>query len=416
MVIKLGGKRFAIIISSVAVIFAPIYLAMFAYYSMNSFDILLWTIALYLIILIVIENKLSHWMILGFVMGLGLLNKIGFLWLGFGFFAGLLLTDKRRDLLSPKPYLTALIALIIFTPYIIWNFQNNFAHIEFINNATSGKYSQIGPGDFILGQFLIGNPWSAIIWLIGLYYFLFNGNGKKFRLLAIIYLASFTILLVNGHSKPEYLAPAYTMLFAGGGVFLEKLTTVKLRWLRYVIIIPLLISGIVFSPLAIPVLPVEQYINYANSLGFGPSTSEDKELAELPQFYADMFGWEEMAANVSTVYLSLPDEQKDKAFVFGRNYGEASSIEFYKKKYPLPDAVSGHNTFWLWGPKNVSDPVIIITGGNKDNLLKLFDTVEEAMIHTAKYSMPYENNIPIYIARNPKKSLGNNWEEFKHYD
>ncbi|MEP7145415.1 MAG: glycosyltransferase family 39 protein, partial [bacterium] len=92
MTISFGGRKFAIIISSVAVIFAPVYLAMNAYYSMNSFDILFWSIASYVIVLIVKENKFSYWILLGFIIGIGLLNKIGFLWLGFGFFAGLVLT------------------------------------------------------------------------------------------------------------------------------------------------------------------------------------------------------------------------------------------------------------------------------------------------------------------------------------
>ncbi|MEO8665567.1 MAG: glycosyltransferase family 39 protein [Ignavibacteria bacterium] len=416
MTIKLGGKKFAIVISSVAVIFAPVYLGMNSYFSMNSFDILLWTTALYIIVLIVKENKFSYWIFLGFVIGFGLLNKIGFLWLGFGFFAGLLVTDKRKLLLTSKPYITALIALVIFVPYIIWNIKNNFAHLEFIQNATSGKYSGLNIANFIKGQFLSMNPFSAFIWIPGLYYLLFDREGKKFRLLAIIYIASFLILVLNGHSKAEYLAPAYPALFAGGGVLIERISSVKLRWLKYAVISFVVISGIMFSPLAIPILPVEAYIEYSRKLGIHPSSSESKKLSELPQFYADMFGWEEMASDVSNVYLSLTENERKRAIVFGRNYGEAASIEFFKNKYPLPPAISGHNSYWIWGFDKVDDPVLIIIGGDKEDHLKFFENVEEAGIHKAGYSMPYENDLPIFIARHPKLSLSDAWLKIKHYD
>jgi len=128
--LKLGGKKTAIIISSV-------YLAMSGFYSMNSIDILLWSIAFYYIILIIENNETKDWIILGIIMGLGLLNKISFLWLGAGLFTGLLMTDKRKVLLTTKPYLSAIIALLIFSPYIIWNAVNDFAHLELLQNTTA---------------------------------------------------------------------------------------------------------------------------------------------------------------------------------------------------------------------------------------------------------------------------------------
>lgn len=432
--LKLEGKKTAIIISSLSAIFAPIYLAMSGFYSMNSIDILLWTVAFYYIISIIknsetenitdsIEpdsktniNDTKNWIILGVIMGLGLLNKISFLWLGAGLFAGLLLTDKRRILLTAKPYLCALIALLIFSPYIIWNAFNDFAHLEFIRNATSDKYSGLNVGSFIKGQLMNMNPSTLIVWLAGLYYFMFDKSGKKFRLLGIIYITVFLILVINGHSKAEYLSPAYTVLFAGGGVLIERLTKVKFRWFRYAVIIPIIFIGIFAAPLTIPILPVETYISYANRYGFGPSSSEGKELSELPQHYADMFGWEEMASNVSIAYMTLSEDAQNKAVFFANNYGEASAINFFSKDYKLPKAISGHNSYWLWGYEKTDDPVVILIGGTKEDHLKSFEHVDEIMIHKSKYSMPYENNLSIFIGRNLRTPLDSTWERVKHYD
>ncbi|MEO8446139.1 MAG: glycosyltransferase family 39 protein [bacterium] len=416
MVKKFNGSTAAIIIASLAVIFAPVYLAMNSYYSMNSFDILLWALAVFFIIKIIDEDKLYYWIFLGIIMGFGLMNKIGFLWLGFGFFAGLLISDKRKLYLTSRPYLTALIAFLMFSPFIIWNLQNNFAHLEFIRNATSKKYSGLNISDFIKGQFMNMNPASAVIWLCGLYYFLFNRNGKKYRILGIIYLTSFLILIINGHSKAEYLSPAYTFLFAGGAVVIADFTKFKFVWLRYVVIFLVIVLGIIAIPVTLPILPVEKYISYSNALGFKPSSSESKKLSDLPQFYADMHGWEEMAKNVSNVYLTLSEEDKKRALVYGQNYGEASAINFYRNKYPLPEAVSNHNSYWLWMDKEINDPVFIIIGGEKEDNTDFFEYVEQAGMHSAQYPMPYENDLKIFVARKMKGNMKKIWDRIKNYD
>ncbi len=409
-----AGKA-AVIIAGTASIFAPVYLGMHGFYSMNSFDILLWTVAFYIIILIIENNTTSCWILPGFILGLGLLNKISFLWLCFGFFLGILITDKRKVLLTYKPYVCALIALLIFTPYIIWNFNHDFAHIEFIRNATKGKYSNLNAEDFLKGQILNMNPVSLLVSLPGLYYFMIDKSGKQFRILGIIFITTFLILILNSHSKAEYLSPAYTALFAGGGVFIERITALKFRWLRYALVSAIVIMGLIITPLALPILPVESYIKYADKLGFAPSTSENNKLSELPQHFADMFGWEELAKNVSEVYLSIPENERKNVLFFGNNYGEAGAVEYFSRKYPLPDAISTHNNYWLWGYGNKIDPVVIILGGDKEDHLRVFEEVQEVGLHTAKYSMPYENNLPIFIARKLKVDINNVWKRNKNY-
>lgn len=421
MVKRMGGGKTSVLISSIAVIFTPIYLGMCSIYSMNCFDILLWSIAFYLIILMTDESSVSYWVILGVTMGLGLMNKIGFSWMIAGFYAGLILSDKKKELLTFKSYLTGLIALLIFTPYIVWNFQNDFAHVEFIRNATSGKYSELSRTDFLAGQFLNMNPVNAVVWISGLIFF-FTKAGKKFRIAGIIFLTVFSILMINGHSKAEYLAAAYTPLFAGGGVLIESLTRERFKFLRYAIAALIISFGIVAIPFALPILPVESFISYSKALGMKPSTSENKELSELPQHYADMFGWDDFAKEVSRVYQTIPESEKEKTVVYCENYGEAGAIDFYKRKtyfadkYPLPSAISGHNNYWLWGYGNFENPVVIIIGGNKEDHEEEFESVTESGFHTSQYSMPYENNLKIFIARGLKGSIKDVWEGNRNYD
>lgn len=414
---KIGGKRFAVILAGLAVVFAPVQLSFDTVYSMNCYDLLLWAVLAYIVILIVRENRPKWWVMLGVLMGLGLLNKIGMLWFGFGFSFGLILTEVRKYLATKWPWIAGALAFFIFSPFIIWNIMHDYAHLEFIENARTLKYAGISTKDFVFGQILQQNPAALPLWLAGLYFFFFHKDGKKFRILGIIYAVTFLILFVSGQSKPEYLSPAYPMLFAGGAVLFEKLVNRKyIRWLKFAFPAVISISGILIAPLAMPVLPVKKFITYSGFIGIGRSNYESKELAQLPQFFADMHGWENMAVTVAGVYHALPAEEKSKTVIFARNYGEAGAIEYYRQKYDLPTVISSHNNYWIWGYGDDAAETYIFLGGERENYLKYFSRVEQAAVISCRYCMPYENNLPVYVCRNKQISLSEIWESLKHYE
>ena len=124
--------------------------------------------------------------------------------------------------------------------------------------------------------------------------------------------------------------------------------------------------------MATPVLPVDTYIRYARALGIGPSTDEGHELAELPQFYADMFGWESKAAAVAEVFHALPPAEREVAAIFGENYGRAGAIDYWADEYGLPGAIGNHNNYWHWGPGEATGEVVIFLGGDRDDLERRF--------------------------------------------
>ncbi len=416
---KLNGGINAIIFACLAVIAAPIILAMNNFYSMNAFDTLLWTIAAFLLVRLIKEDNPKLWIGIGVVIGLGLLNKISMGFFAAGVFAAVLLTKQRKHLSTRWPYLAALIAGGFFLPYIVWNLLHDMAHLEFIHNASNYKYAGVTRMDFIAGQLLLSNPVTLPLWLAGFYYYFFNKDAQRFRLLGIVLVTVVLIFIINGHSKPEYLSPAYPLIFAAGGVQLERLTRRKyMAGLKYAIPLILVTGGILTAPIALPCLPVETYIDYAKTMGIAPQTSEGKELSELPQHYADMFGWENMAKTLSKVYASLPPEEKEKTVIFANNYGEAGSIEYYSQKYDLPPVIAPHNSFWIWGwdhaDKNYKT-IIIIDGKKEDHLYSL-ETVEKTATIQCRFCMPYENNLPVYVGRGLKRSFKEIWNAEKNYD
>jgi 4-amino-4-deoxy-L-arabinose transferase-like glycosyltransferase len=291
---QLGGNRFAQVLAMLAVFAAPIYLGTNHVYSMNSFNLMFWAWAAYLLIRLLKEPKPYLWLLLGLALGLGLQNKIAILWLGFGFSIGFLFTSARRYLLTPWPWITAVLAGVIFLPHILWQIQNDWPTIEFMRNATGLKMVPVPPLDFLVGQIRSMNPVLLPIWLSGLIFFFFARGGRDFRLLGWTWLAVFVLLMLSGTSRAGYMAPGYTWLFAGGAVAIERLFErfgeQAASILETVASLIVLAGGIALAPLALPVLPVESYIAYAQRLGGRRIIKKRKELAELPQFYADMHG------------------------------------------------------------------------------------------------------------------------------
>ncbi len=395
---RLGGGRTSITIAMLAYMTTPIFLGMNTIFSMNTFDFLFWITSAYFLLRILQEEKKKYWIWLGIIIGLGLLNKTSMLWLSVGVLLGILLTPLKRDLKTKYPYLAALIALLIFSPFIIWNITHDFAHFEFMRNAASRKYGGLTPLTFIIDQILILNPLTILIWLPGFYYFFFNQDGKKNNVVIFIWIAAFLILLINGHSKGEYIAAAYQILFAGGAVMIEKWSIGGKSWLKYSIAFPVIIMGIVISPFARPLLAPDTFIRYQSFIGLEPPNNEGHKTI-LPQFYSDMFGWEDLAKNVSKVYQSLPEEERKNTLVYCSNYGKAGAIEYFSRKYLLPKVICPHNSYWYWWPNVNNNTTFIIIGGTIEDCLHSLRDVRAIGFHKSDYAMPYENNLTIFVGQ-----------------
>lgn len=417
IVAELGGGRKAQAFAGIAWCASLINLGMFAIFSMNAFDHLLWALGIYQFTLLLKTRSPRRWLLLGVILGLGMMNKISVLWLGAGIAAALALSGDRAVLRTVWPWAAAGIAFLLFVPFLVWNLTHSLAHLEFIRNATAGKYSGLTAWTFIAGQVLLQNPVSFLFWFSGLLFLCFGASVRQFRPLAAVFLVSFLILIVNGQSKAEYLAPAFPPLYAAGGVLAERLLLAGWRTVLGVAYgAAIVLSGIVFAPFATPVLPVETYIRYAEVMGVAPSTAEHQRLDRLPQFYADMFGWEKKAADVARVYHALPDTDRTTCAIFADNYGRCAAIDVFGPRYGLPKAIGSHNNYWLWGPGDPARKVFIILGGALEDKKRVFDSVAVAGVSSSPYCMPYENNLAIYVCRGLKIPLKDLWPRVKHYD
>lgn len=425
---QLGGGRFAQALACLSALLSPVFLGTNHFYSMNALDLLLWTLAVWVLLRILREGAMRDWALLGVVLGLGLLNKISMMWLCLGLGVGLLLTPHRRSLVTPGPYLAVAIAALLFLPHVLWQMASGWPTLEFMRNASARKMVAVSWGEFVAKQLMEMGPGNALVWMAGLSFALFVPDGvsrgesprgprtRPWRILAWIYLAVALLLMVGGRSRASYLAVAYPMLLALGGVAWERVAARRpWRWVRVVVPALVVMGGVVAIPFALPVLPVEGFIRYQRALGMTPGTEERLEVGPLPQHYADMFGWQELASLVAQAYQRLTPEERSRCRIFGQNYGEAGAVDVLGRKLGLPRAMSGHNSYWLWGPGDFDGSVLIIIGGDREDNAEFFEDIEIVGQTFAPYAMPYERGLGVSIARRPKVDLRQAWPRLRHY-
>jgi hypothetical protein len=164
---------------------------------------------------------------------------------------------------------------------------------------------------------------------------------RRYRAIAIAYLVTF-VEFIALHGKSYYLAPAYPMLFAAGGVAVERIFAARLKWIKPVFLGVMIATGALCAPLMLPILPPERLVAYMRTIHMEPPRTETSHTEALPQIFADQFGWEEMVGSVTHVYHHLRPEDEKRAAIFCQNYGEAGAIDFFGPKLGLPPAKS----FW----------------------------------------------------------------------
>ena len=406
---EMGGGRWAQGMAALCALVAPVYLFLFHILSMNSFDVLFWTLGAWVVVKIVNGGHPRLWLLFGLICGLGLQNKHSLLFFGFGVFVGLLLTPERRHLRERWIWMGGAIAALLFLPHLIWQMAHGWPTAEFVRNAMAFKNVALSPVEFFTEQIMQMHPLTFPVWLAGLVWLL----RSRYRVLGWAYVAAF-LLLISQSSKAYYLAPAYPPLFAAGANAIES--WIRRRSVRLGLPILLLAGGAVTAPLTLPILPVEAFTRYASALGMGMSAGERHERGALPQHFADMHGWAEMVAEVARVYRSLPPGEQAKAGIYAQNYGQAGAVDLLGEKYGLPKASSGHNNYFLWGPQGSGEVLIIIGGDPEDHRQAFGDVRQAGEVDCGGLCMPYEDNQPVWIARGPKAPIDQIWPMTKHYD
>ncbi len=413
---ELGGRRFAVVLTAVCILVAPMYLSDGSLLTTNCLEPLLWMGCAYVAILIVKRNDPRYWVWFGVVAGLGMEEKYSMGVMGFAVVAGFLLTRQRRLLFNRWLLLGGVIAFLIFLPNLLWNMHYGWPFLQLQHNIrASGRDVHLSAWQYFAQQWLLTLPLAAPVWIAGVLAFLFWPPLKAYRLVGWAYLVAFASFVVL-QGKNYYLAPIYPMLFAGGAILIDNaIERWRLRWLKPAMIVVLLAAGAWLAPIVIPVFSPEHFIAYMEKLPFKlPHTEHSHERAVLPQHYADQFGWQELAAVTGQAWSRLSADERSDCAIFAQNYGQAGAIDFLGPRYGLPPALSGHQTYWIWGPRGYSGNCLIVIDDNKERLEQLFQDVE----YVGRTENPYalENHIPVFICKGKKfESLTALWPLLKRW-
>jgi hypothetical protein len=413
---ELGGRRFALILTAVCVLIAPIYLSDGSLLTTDCLEPIFWMGCVYFAILTIRRDEPRYWLWFGVVAGLGLEEKYSIAVLGFCVVIGLLLTNERRFLLSPWIWLGGLAAFLIFLPNVIWNYRHDWPFVQLMHNIRAdGRDVQLSPWQYFAQQILLLHPLAAPIWIAGVFALLFWKPLRPYRFLGWAYLAALAVFIIL-KGKNYYLAPIYPMLIGAGAILIESaIERSRQRWLRPTLVAILLFGGASLLPLVVPILPIEQFITYMDKLPFKVPRSEHSHMgAVLPQYYADQFGWQEMVANVAKAWSRLDPAERPDCGIMAQDYGQAGAIDFFGPRYGLPPSLSGHQSWFLWGPRGYSGNCLIVLDDRKERLAGLFERVDYVGSSDNPYAL--ERNIPVYICRGSKfGSLSSLWPRLKKW-
>ncbi len=396
---ELGGKLPAKILTSILLVFS-VYTRLNVLFQPNSFDILAWTIIFYFFIKYLRNHQVKWLFLLAVITALGLFNKYTIVFVIIGLAFGLLLT-KQRSVFSEKSLYYAIgLSLLLFLPNIIWQITNHFPVIHHMRALKESQLINVNRIDFLFDQVkfgVIGIPTVAAFWAL-----IFYKPFKPYRFIIwtfIIVMILFTI----SRAKSYYTLGLYPVLFAFGSVYLEVIFK---KWRT------ILISFLVFTNIIAFFLIVKYLMPFQN-----PSEIiADKEAYErigllrwedginhpLPQDFADMLGWKEMAEKALVAYKMIPADELQNTLIYCDNYGQAGALNYYNRN-KTPEAYSFNTDYIYWLPKKIKLQNMLFVGElPKKEVINMFEDYK--LVGVVENEFSRENGTEIFLFLGAKNS------------
>lgn len=394
MVELLRGDWFAQVLAACAFLCSA-YTRLNMLYQPNSFDVLCWTLLFYCL-LQYIQTMHYKWLLwLGVILGIGFLNKYNILFLAVGMLPAALLSPQKQLFVNKYLYWAGGIALLIALPNIVWQLRNGLPVIHHMKELAQYQLVNVDRLDFLKSQlvFFLGGGFLIIAALIG---FIFHTPFRPYRVIGWTYL--FVLLLfIYLQAKDYYALGLYPVLLAFGSVYWERFFTQG--WTRRLRVVWVLVIVLPFAFLLNVIFPIlgpkaiAQKAEKFNSLGL--LRWEDGKNHALPQDFADMLGWREMAALTLKAYEGVPDADKSKTIVICDNYGQAGALNYYNRG-KMPAVVSFNADYVFWFPRLDTVRCIIIVGDPPDEIARAYTTTS-VTVGTVMNPLAREYGAGVYV-------------------
>jgi hypothetical protein len=407
---ELGGTRYASFLSALGLLISIFFMRTYTLFQPVCTEIFLWTLSLYVIIKYINTKNDKFLIAFGIIAGVALLNK----YLSGMLFIGLLIIipfTEYRDVFRKKMFWAGIGAgFLIFLPNLAWQAVKGFPVFNHMNELYSTQLVHMDSPLFLTEQLLM--PFAGTILTVAGLFFLFKGEKtRKYRFLA--YLAVFIITgLMFLKGKSYYTLGIFPLLIAAGAVSYDF--WIRRTWIRALFPVLLIILTIPLIPMGLPVYKTAGLINYFNSLNkkYGIDVGrrfEDGSIHSLPQDYADMLGWEEITALASKAFDQA--ENREAAFIYCENYGQAGAITVIGKKYGLPEAVSFNESFQYWAPRQFDPDIksmIYINDEPGDDVKDIFERI--TLIGRVSNPDAREYGTGVFLCEKPAGSFNRFWK------
>ena len=413
---ELGGGRFAQALAALVVFLTPVLMSFGMKVSTDEIALWAWPLAALAVLRVANGAGPRWWLVAGAATGIALEAKYSAVFFALALLAGLLLAPQRRALASGWFAAGAALALALALPSALWQAAHGFPMWELLRNGQQGKNVWSGPLAFLGQQLLITSPFLAPVWIAGLLWLLVRPQARFLGYAFLLLMAQMIAL----HAKHYYPAAAYPIPLAAGGVALETWTRGRVA-LRTALALAAGAAGLVFVPFALPVLSEPAFIAYEARIGAAlhvdrrATATEHHAESALPSDWADMHGWPELTATVARVYAALPPAERAHAAIFAQNYGEAAALDVLGGRYGLPPATSGHNQYWLWGPRGWDGSTIIDVGGEVGPDRRSCRSATLAAVSDSAYAISYERGLGIVICRGLRVPVARFWPRERSY-
>lgn len=413
---EFGGGLWAMLIASLATLAAPISLALSHLFTMNAFDPPLWTAVAWIVVRIAKGGSPRLWLAVGVLAGISVLNKYGILFWLAGLAAGAFLTPLRRALWNRWFLYGTAAAAAIALPNLLWQWNHQFPFLQLMHNVrANGRDIALPPLSYLWAQAQMLGFVPVVLVAGALLFFFFSRRGRPFRALGWAYLV-FLALMMALQGKMYYLAPVYMVMFAAGAVWIERATAGFARVAMTALALAIAAVGVVEGPTMLPVLTVPAFLAWEQRFGVEQQKFEHQTEGKLPQLFADMFGWEEMAQKVAAFYRTLPPEEQRRTAIFANNYGDASAIDYFGPRYGLPRSIGNHQNYWIWGPRDYTGAGLIVLGDRDERNMQT-KCAAYSVIGNGRHPLSRPDEwTPIYYCRGFKWNLQEIWPQLKHWD
>jgi hypothetical protein len=252
---------------------------------------------------------------------------------------------------------------------------------------------------------------GTILTVAGILFLLWGDKMKRFRFLGFLSLFIIIgLMLLKG--KSYYTLGIFPLLIVAGAVSYD--TWLKQNLYRAIFLFILVLPALPLIPMGLPVYKTMGLIRYFNMLDkkYGIDVGrrfEDGSVHSLPQDYADMLGWEEMTTLASKAYNQVEDKQS--AFIYCENYGQAGAITVIGIKYGLPEAVSFNESFQYWAPKQFDPDIksmIYINDEPGDDVKAMFERI--TLIGRVSDPDAREYGTGVFLCEEPSGSFNEFWK------